>query len=175
MKKCLIIFIGFFTLFIAVGNCSQMAPQGPSPKKIIPADRKGNPVSLPVVPQATNPSAETLSVQAPPPYYNPIGKPDPFMPTKISAETKKNLMPLEQFEVKEFELVGVVTGFGLKKAMVQDLTGKGFFIQVGTRIGKMGGKVVRITEKEVVVKEPYHDFLGRRSFRVISLKLPQTP
>ena len=74
----------------------------------------------------------------------------------------------------DFELVGVVTGSGIKKAMVQDLTGKGYFIQVGTRIGKMGGKVTRITAKEVVVEEPFQDFLGRRSSRVITLKIPQT-
>ena len=99
------------------------------------------------------------------------------MPTTVSIETtskgKKKVLPLEQFEVSDFELVGVVTGSGIKKAMVQDLTGKGYFIQVGTRIGKMGGKVIRITGKEVVIKEPFQDFLGRRSSRVITLKLPQ--
>lgn len=100
------------------------------------------------------------------------------MPTTVSSENlskgKKKVLPLEQFEVNEFELVGVLTGSGINKAMVQDLTGKGYFIQVGTRIGKMGGKVIRITGKEVVIKEPFHDFLGRRSSRDITLKLPQT-
>ncbi len=98
------------------------------------------------------------------------------MPTTVSiqATTKgKKVLPLEQFEVSDFELVGIVTGSGIKKAMVQDLTGKGYFIQVGTRIGKMGGKVTRITGKEVVIEEPFRDFLGRRSSRVITLKLPQ--
>ena len=99
------------------------------------------------------------------------------MPTTVSIESGskgKKILPLEQFEVNEFELVGIVTGSGINKAMVQDLTGKGYFIQVGTRIGKMGGKVIRISEKEVVIREPFQDFLGRKSSRIIALKLPQT-
>ena len=176
MKKYLILFILYFTLLVALGGCGKTAQEGPSPPKILPSARKDNLAPLPARPQSPAPSSAEMAAPTVPPY-NPTGKPDPFLPTTLSLEAKskgKKVLPLEQFEVNDFELVGVVTGSGIKKAMVQDLTGKGFFIQVGTRIGKMGGKVIRITEKEVVIEEPFQDFLGRRSSRVITLKLPQT-
>jgi type IV pilus assembly protein PilP len=172
MKKELILFILFFSFSPTVGICGQTARQGPSPQTIIPTARKIDSATLPAKPQTPDLSPSEVSAQTP--HYNPTGKPDPFMPTTVINETKKNVLPLEQFEVNEFELVGVVIGSGIKKAMVQDLTGRGYFIQVGTRIGKMGGKVIRISEKEVVVKEPFQDFLGRTSSRVITLKLPLT-
>lgn len=168
----LVIYLGLVTVLV---GCGKTAQEGPSIQKILPLARKVISSPSPALPPAPLPSpVETAEQTAPP--YNPTGKPDPFMPTTISIETKskgKKVLPLEQFEVSDFELVGVVTGSGIKKAMVQDLTGKGYFIQVGTRIGKMGGKVVRITAKEVVVEEPFRDFLGRRSSRAIILKVPQ--
>ena len=81
---------------------------------------------------------------------------------------------MEQFEVSDFELVGIVSGSGIKKAMVQDPTGKGFLVQIGTHIGKGGGKISRVADKEIIIEEPYRDFLGRKSFRKISLKIPQS-
>ncbi len=175
MKKELILFVIYFSVLVALGVCGKTAQEGPSTQKIIPLARKVNsgaiPGAAPIV--CTCPGGD-VGTNVPP--YNPTGKPDPFMPTTVSIETTskgKKVLPLEQFEVSDFELVGIVTGSGIKKAMVQDLTGKGYFIQVGTRIGKMGGKVIRITGKEVVIKEPFQDFLGRRSSRVITLKLPQ--
>ncbi len=82
-------------------------------------------------------------------------------------------MPLEQFEVSDFELVGIVSGPGIKKAMVQDPTGKGFMVQVGTHIGKKGGRITRVADKELIIEEPSRDFLGQKSFRKIALKIPQ--
>jgi Tfp pilus assembly protein PilP len=173
MKKELTLFL----ITIALVGCGKTAQEGPSIQKIIPITRKSNPAPPTIQPQS--PVRYPLEISSPtaPPSYNPTGKPDPFMPTTVSLETKtegkKRVLPLEQFEVSDFELVGVVTGSGIKKAMVQDLTGKGFFVQVGTRIGKMGGKVIQITPREVTIKEPFQDFLGRRNSRLITLKLPQ--
>jgi Tfp pilus assembly protein PilP len=175
MKKARTLFVLFFTGLVALEGLGTTAQEGPSIQKIIPTAQMKNPASVSIPHQPTVPPLPKM----PDPtthYYNPTGKPDPFMPTTVSIETqskgKKKVLPLEQFEVNEFELVGVVTGSGLRKAMVQDLTGKGYYIQVGTPIGKMGGKVIQISEKTVVIKEPFYDFLGRRSSRVITLKLP---
>lgn len=177
MKKVLTLFFLLLMIMVAEEVFGKMPQQDFSIQKINPIAQKNNPAPATILPSATGPSLPERPVQATPPY-NPTGKPDPFMPTTVSIETsgkgKTKVLPLEKFEVNEFELVGIVTGSGMTKAMVQDLTGKGYYLQVGTRIGKMGGKVVRITGKEVFIKEPYYDFLGRRSSRVISMKLPQT-
>jgi type IV pilus assembly protein PilP len=108
------------------------------------------------------------------PLYNPRGKPDPFEPTTIIPKGRYKVLPLEQYDANEFVLVSIVAGPGIRRAMVQDPTGKGFIIQAGTRIGKRGGRVIRIAGKEVVIEELFRDFLGRKSLRKIFLKIPQT-
>jgi Tfp pilus assembly protein PilP len=176
MKKVLTQFFVFFVLFLALEGLGKTVQKEPTIQKIIPVAQKGNPGSGPTLPPPVPISPPEMSVQTAHPY-NPTGKPDPFMPTTLSIETSqkgKKVLPLEQFEVNDFELVGIVTGSGIHRAMVQDLTGKGYFIQVGTRIGKVGGKVIRISGKEVVIREPFQDFLGRRNSRVLTLRIPQT-
>jgi Tfp pilus assembly protein PilP len=176
MKKILTFFIMFFIIWVALGGRGKTSQEGPSLQKIIPMAQKGNPAPSQTIPPPAPISPPERSTQTDPPY-NPTGKPDPFMPTTVSIETGskgKKVLPLEQFEVNDFELVGVVTGSGINKAMVQDLTGKGYFIHVGTPIGKMGGKVIRISEKGVDIREPFQDFMGRKRSRVITLKLPKT-
>jgi Tfp pilus assembly protein PilP len=110
--------------------------------------------------------------------FNPEGKPDPFQPPAEELtgglKRKGGVLPLEQFEVSDYQLVGIVSGPGVKKAIIQDLTGKGFFVGVGTRIGKGGGNITRITGKEVLVEEPYYDLTGRKKNRKISLKIPDS-
>jgi len=145
---------------------------------MLPTPQAAKPVPLTTTPRQPIPFPTEKSEQTTLPPYDPTGKPDPFQPTTVALEAKgkgKNkILPLERFEVTEFDLVGVISGPEIKKAMVQDLTGKGFFIQVGTRIGKRKGKVIQISDKEVIIEEPFKDFLGRKSFRKITLKLPQS-
>jgi type IV pilus assembly protein PilP len=112
-------------------------------------------------------------------FYDPRGKVDPFVPAEVSPEwkggPKMRGMPLEQFEISDYELVGIVAGSKIRKAMLQDISGKGYLVQVGTIIGKRGGKIVRIAEREVIIEEPFQDFFGKKIIRQISLKLPKAP
>ena len=84
-------------------------------------------------------------------------------------------MPLQQFEVTEFELVGIVSGAAGNQALIQDASGKGYLIKVGTPIGKNQGRVVAIASKRVLIEERVKDFLGREKSRTVALKLPQAP
>jgi Tfp pilus assembly protein PilP len=173
MKNVLTLFI---FLILALGGCGEKAQEHLSAKKLPPLPQPttirpqgGLSSSLPAVPVKKQDQSA--------PLYNPTGKPDPFQPAKVSLEAKgagmDKILPLEQFEVSDFELIGIVSGSGTKKAMVQDLTGKGFLVQVGTRIGKRGGRVTRIAEKEIIIEEPYQDYLGRKDFRKIALRIPE--
>ncbi len=182
LKGPVLVIIGL----LALGGCGEKSPQGPSTQKGLPVARPvqpGPPQSMPQpgpLSPKEKPALFTPVEKSEPPAapYNPTGKPDPFLPVQAALDSKGGKktkgLPLEQFEVSDFELVGVITGSGLKKAMVQDPTNKGFLIQIGTPIGKRGGKVIRIADKEVVIEEPFRDFLGRKSFRKISLKIPQS-
>jgi type IV pilus assembly protein PilP len=126
--------------------------------------------AVPALPEKSGPALAT---------YDPRGKPDPFRPVVEGLPDAKGsphskMLPLEQFEISDYELVGIVSGPGLKKAMIQDLSGKGYLVQVGTPIGKRGGKIIRIVDREVVIEETFQDFLGRKSVRQVSLKMPQS-
>jgi hypothetical protein len=140
--------------------------------------KKPNPQSI--KPQAQGPSSVNLSAEigSEPKErpFNPEGTPDPFQSPAEELfggiNRKGGVMPLEQFEVSDYQLVGIVSGPGFKKALIQDLTGKGFFVVVGTRIGKGGGKIIKITDKEVLVDEPSLDLSGRKKNRRIALKIP---
>lgn len=172
-------------ILMASGGCDKQTPEKGSPQQVLPVERteKKGPESSKAQPGPTassqKPEAQVSAEKTgppPPQPYSAVGQPDPFQPAKASMAFQKEgaigILPLEQFETTEFELVGIVHGPGIIKALVQDLTGKGFYVQVGTLIGKKGGKVVLIANKEVVIEEPFQDFMGKKKVRKVSLKIP---
>ena len=109
------------------------------------------------------------------PHYSPLGKRDPFLPAPTKTEARKvkrDLSPLEQFELGQLKLVGIVWDPKEPRAMVEDTGGLGFIIRVGTPIGSNEGKVKAIKLDEVVIEEYYVDFYGARKTRDFSMKLP---
>ncbi len=172
MKNVLVLLV---FLILALGGCGEKPQKPLSTKKLppLPQPAKVQPRGGPSLSSKAVPMEKQEQTLQP---YNPEGKPDPFQPAKATLEAKMGkdkFLPLEQFEVSDFALIGIISGPGAKKAMVQDATGKGFLVQVGTRIGKKGGTVSRIAEKEIIIVEPYRDYRGRKIFREIALKIPQ--
>ncbi|HWP57125.1 MAG TPA: pilus assembly protein PilP [Candidatus Acidoferrales bacterium] len=109
------------------------------------------------------------------PQYSPLGKRDPFAPAPSRREVrqvKRGLTPLEQFEIGQLKLVGIVWDSKEPRAIVEDASGLGYIIKVGTPIGPNGGKVKAIAPDEVVIQEYYVDFYGARKSRDFSMKLP---
>jgi len=60
--------------------------------------------------------------------------------------------PLENYELTELRPIALITGTPVPKAMVTDPSGLGHVIRPGTRIGRRGGKVVRISTNAIVVR-----------------------
>ena len=88
--------------------------EGPIGQKLAPTS-----LGKTLTPQtALPPSAGSSALAAKSePYYDPTGKPDPFQPPALEygADLKSRRaqgLPLQQFEVTEFELVGIVSGSG---------------------------------------------------------------
>mgnify|MGYP001568437071 CR=1 FL=1 len=82
-----------------------------------------------------------------------------------------SLPPLQRFELGELKFVGVIWGGKGVLALVEDGEGKGYTVTVGTKIGRGGGTVTRITQGEILVKEEFNDFTGTRIARESSMKL----
>lgn len=169
MGKYLVLTIG---LCIGLWACGGTGPEESSISKgpLIPMPAKTGPQTPSSLSSTESPLPGPVPMDPP---YDPTGIPDPFQPPKEDLG-QAGRMPLEQFEVSDYELVAIVFGSGTQKAMVQDLTGKGFLVTVGTRIGKRGGKIISIGQKEIIVKEPFTDLLGRKKIRRVSLKIPSS-
>jgi Tfp pilus assembly protein PilP len=151
--------------------------EGPVAQKLAPPTIGKAMTPQTALPPSTGPSALPPK---PEPSYDPTGKPDPFQPPVLenSAELKSRRargLPLQQFEVTEFELVGIVSGTRENRALVQDASGKGYLIKVGTPIGKNQGRVVAIADRQILIEERIKDFLGREKSRTVALKIPQAP
>ncbi len=108
--------------------------------------------------------------------YNPAGKADPFKPfiqlTPV-REASRNvpLTPLQKYEISQLKLVAIISLPEGNIALVEDATGKGYFVKKGTFIGKNDGKVTKILKDKVIVEEVYQDVFGQTKTNEISLLL----
>ncbi len=105
--------------------------------------------------------------------YNPNNKPDPFKPFGVEEKRgpQENLSPLERLDLAEIKLVGIIDTPHGKLALIEDGTGRGYFIKVGSKIGHNNGIVTKIDSNAVYIEEKIKDFLGRIVNHKIVLKL----
>lgn len=109
--------------------------------------------------------------------YNAIGKRDPFRSYFAELEKEDRNMrkftPLQMFDLDQLNLVAVVTGIATPKALVEDPTGLGHVVKIGTLLGKHWGQVKHIRQNEIIVQEEFRDFTGRRVTHLVPMKLPE--
>jgi len=108
--------------------------------------------------------------------YNPAGKADPFKPfiqlTPIREASRTiPLTPLQKYDISQLKLVAIISIPEGNIALVEDVTGKGYFIKKGTMIGKNEGKVTKILKDKVIVEEAYMDVFGQVKTSEITLLL----
>jgi Tfp pilus assembly protein PilP len=113
--------------------------------------------------------------------YDPKGKPDPFKPLIVdrteaaSGKPKPSSMeaatPLERMDLSQLKLVAVVWDISDPKGMVEDSSGKGYILSIGTPIGRNRGRITQINSLGVVVTERIEDSTGRFKSRQVPLKL----
>lgn len=106
--------------------------------------------------------------------YEPFGKPDPFEPIfseRKSAAPSLVKSPLEEYNVSQFELIGIIWGTKEPAAIVKDPKGETYIIKKGTRIGRNNGRVTRIEERKVYVVEEYEDIYGHITTGEVVLEL----
>ena len=114
--------------------------------------------------------------------YNPDGKIDPFLPlmkdepqkvmpdTKTKKEKREPTTPLERVDLSQLKLTAIIRTPSGFKAMVEEITGKGYIVSVGTYIGIHSGSVTNILKDRVIVEEEVEDALGAVSNRNTELK-----
>ncbi len=124
-------------------------------------------------PEAKPPAAPAAESQAKKPepvaLYDPRGRRDPFVSFVRMEERRKAsagavVPPLQRYELGELKFVGVLWTKKGALGLVEDAQGKGYSVREGTRIGRSGGVVHRITEKEILVRE---QFVGTRGEKIV--------
>ena len=106
--------------------------------------------------------------------YDPTGKPDPFksfVKRNAIADPSAIQSPLERFDLSQLLVTGVIWAASQPRALVQDPTGKGYVVAAGAAIGKNKGRVVRIDDNKVVVKETYVDAFDKATTKEVEMVL----
>ena len=115
-------------------------------------------------------------------HFDSKGKIDPFEPLiqekppqedtpVVDNRPKRILTPLEKIELSQIRLVAIIIMKNRSIAMVEEASGKGYEVKIGTYIGKNQGKVFEIRKSSIVVKELVKDYKGRLKERVKEIKL----
>jgi len=113
--------------------------------------------------------------------YKPEGKIDPFSSLfQIQSENKRKrkrfpLTPLEQSDISQFKLVGVILSAKGNKAIVQGAEGKGYVLSRGTYIGVNDGRVVKILKDRVICEEEVENLFGQTEIKARVLILQKPP
>jgi len=174
----------FLLIFVALllSSCQdqpqQAAVQAPeviSVKIVQDQERAENPGSPEILKekQGVAPAGTTALYSEPEErlFYSSTGKIDPFLPliqakpVVVKEDVTEDkpmrvLTPLEQFDLSQIRLVAVVEGDSGNIAMVEETSGKGYILGLGTYIGKNGGRVEKILNDRIVIKEIVKDFRG---------------
>ena len=132
------------------------------------ADEARPPIVAPLPPNVGVPEAGPVSI--PPSDI----KRDPFRPFTLDVKAVQReapRTPLEQYDIGALKLVAVIQSATNPKAMVENATGLGFTIQIGTRIGRNGGVVRKIEPDQVIVEEEFVDFYNQKKKTEVVMKL----
>lgn len=99
--------------------------------------------------------------------YDPKGRRDPFLSIieaskkeKEAGKKKKGARPTEAFDVNEFRLLAIAKDKNSYYAMIQLPDKKYLTIKEGTTLGLYGGKVIRIEEESLTVREYIRNYKG---------------
>jgi Tfp pilus assembly protein PilP len=130
------------------------------------------PAKEPPVPTSLTKNTDTFT-------YQYEGRPDPFLPfltEKAQAnpneivESQEKLTGMQLFEPGQLTLVALVKTPDQKFAMVQDVSGKGYIIEEGTKIGRRG-VVTAIDPNKLVIEETATTRSGRKLTNTVVMVL----
>jgi type IV pilus assembly protein PilP len=104
--------------------------------------------------------------------YDPLGKRDPFRSfvldrlKELGAASKG---PLEQFDLNQLNVLGVVWETNQRRALVSDPSGQAYIVREGDAIGTNDGRVIRIDDNLMLVRETYVDHMGEQTIKEVEM------
>ncbi|MGB9715509.1 MAG: pilus assembly protein PilP [Thermodesulfovibrionales bacterium] len=107
--------------------------------------------------------------------YDPKGRRDPFLslvaPVRQKPLKEKGLSPLERYGVDELNLLAIAWDKQKYYAVIMFPDKKSYTVTEGTKLGIHGGKVEKITQDSVIIREYIKDYRGVIKSRDSVLKL----
>jgi Tfp pilus assembly protein PilP len=105
--------------------------------------------------------------------YDAKNKKDPFRsfdfaPRKIAPSGNTEV---EKYSYAELKLTAIVQGFDQPKAILEDPTGKGHTIGIGSKVGNLGGEVIAVDKNKISILETSIDFQGKQNTRTVEIFL----
>lgn len=190
----------FFVLVLIFTGCENQKGKGSIKEPVVTKQIQKQPPNLSekkndLLPTTTDNGASTTNEQtvvvakvATRMPYNPIGKVDPFAPL-YKEETEKKAQevvvkpkgperprtPLEKLDLGQLKLTAIVTNNGYKRALVEEASGKGYVVTVGTKIGLERGTIIEIAQERIVIEHQNEDDFGKATSQKRELKLQKPP
>jgi type IV pilus assembly protein PilP len=119
--------------------------------------------------------------RATPPVYNPEGKINPFEPIYSNEPTKHaptvhqtdciSNPVLEGMDMSQLKLTGIIITERQPMALVQEADGKGHILKENVCYGRHGGKIERILNDRIIVREEMLGSTGQIQIKMTELKL----
>ena len=107
--------------------------------------------------------------------YVSINKRDPFRSYLADMDKGKDksgpISDTERFDLSQYRLTAVVSGTTSPQAMVEDPVVRSV-LKMGSKLGKNGGRVTRISSKGIRVIEEFRAPTGQKQFVPIDITLP---
>lgn len=104
--------------------------------------------------------------------YEPKDKRDPFRSfvlDRLKELESQAKGPLEQFDLNQLALHGVVWQSNRHRALVADPSGQVYIVREGDPIGTNSGSVIRIDDNLMLVRETYIDHMGEPTTKEVEM------
>lgn len=109
--------------------------------------------------------------------YDPTGRRDPFRSfilDRLREDDEAIKGPLEEYDLSQLQVAGMVWRGDKRRALVIDPSGQGYVVEEGDKIGKNDGRVLEIGDSLMRVREEYVDFHGEKTTKEIDMRIRQS-
>ena len=109
--------------------------------------------------------------------YDATGRRDPFRSfilDRLHEDENETKGPLEEYDLVQLQVAGLVWKAEKRRALVIDPSGQGYVVQEGDKIGKNNGRVIEIGDSSMRVREEYVDFHGEATTKEIDMRIRQS-
>lgn len=96
---------------------------------------------------------------------------DPFYPQIIRKETVKGASPLENYDIEELKLTGILKDNKGYKGLIKTPDGRYFVVRERDKVGLHGGQITRIFKDGIEIKEVVRAYTGEFLQTTKTLKL----